>query len=356
MFRSCRVLYMYAHKNVTMGKINTINRLLRYLKGELPESEAREIEKWAGESKENEKELMSLAKVYHLGHLARNYTNEEVEKAWAGVCSKVAADGKAAAGVKVRNAGRPFRWTVWSMAAVIVMLIGLNFHLLREGSRTTGDEGRLTLTSIRGSYVVYTLPDSTVVTLNKNSTLEFPVAFNSEERRVRLTGEGFFEVTKDPSRPFIVETDEDINIKVLGTSFNLQSYATDDVVQVALIEGSVEVSRENGSDFSYLMRPSERFTCNTSTGEMSVENMVGMNGTEWMYGRIIFSDTPLKEVARQLTNHFGTKVTVADEKLSTIRFSGSFDNHGLEQVLSYMEQSCGIKAVLTSEMITLEKQ
>ena len=172
---------------------------------------------------------------------------------------------------------------------------------------------------------------------------------------MRLTGECFFEVAKEPSRPFIVETDKDINIRVLGTVFNLQSYASDDVVQVALIEGSVEVSKDNGSDFSYLMHPSEKFTCNTSTGEMSVENMVEVNGNEWIYGRNVFSDTPLKEVARQLTNHFDTKVTVADEKLSTIRFSGSFDNHGLEQVLSYIEQVCGIKAEQASEGVVLKR-
>jgi anti-sigma factor RsiW len=79
---------MYAHKKVTMGKINTINRLLRYLKGELSAEEAREIEKWADESKENEKELVALAKVYHLGHLARNYSKKEVDEAWAKVSGR----------------------------------------------------------------------------------------------------------------------------------------------------------------------------------------------------------------------------------------------------------------------------
>lgn len=350
MFPSCRVLYMYAHKKVTMGKINTINRLLRYLKGELSAEEACEVEKWADESKENERELVALAKVYHLGHLARNYSKQEVDQAWAKV------SGRAGGTKKNSVKARPHRWVIWSMAAAILMLVCVNVHLMLNDGPAPVQDGYLTLTSVKGSHVVYTLPDSTIVTLNRNSTLEFPMAFNSAERRVRLTGEGFFEVAKDPSRPFIVETDKDINIRVLGTVFNLQSYASDDVVQVALIEGSVEVSKDNGSDFSYLMHPSEKFTCNTSTGEMSVENMVEVNGNEWMFGKIVFSDTPLKEVARQLTNHFDTKVTVADEKLSTIRFSGSFDNHRLEQVLSYMEQSCGIRAVKTRDMITLEKK
>lgn len=341
------VIYMIDSEIMTKGK--STNKLLQYLKGELSEQEAQDMERWADESKENEKELVSLAKVYHLGQLARSYSKNEVENAWA----KVYKSTSAARSVKVR---KPFMWTVWSMAAAIVLLLGLNVHLIMRDGSEPFEAGYLTLTSVRGSHVVYTLPDSTVVTLNRNSTLEFPVVFNEGERRVRLKGEGYFDVTKDPSRPFIVETDKDVDIKVLGTTFNLQSYPSDDIVQVALISGSVEVSSDNRTDFSYLMHPSEKFTYNAHTGEMSVENMVEVNGNEWMFGRIVFSDTPLKEVARQLTNHFDTKVTVADEKLSTIRFSGSFDNHGLEQVLSYMEQSCGIRAVKTQDMITLEKK
>lgn len=348
MFRPCRVLYMYAHKNVTMGKINTINRLLRYLKGELSAEEACEVEKWADESKENERELVALAKVYHLGHLARNYSKQEVDQAWAKVSGR--ADGKKKNSVKAR----PHRWVIWSMAVAILMLVCVNVHLMLNDGPAPVQEGYLTLTSVKGSHVVYTLPDSTIVTLNRNSTLEFPVAFNSMERRVRLTGEGFFEVAKDPSRPFIVETDKDINIKVLGTTFNLQSYASDDVVQVSLISGSVEVSRDNKGDFSYLMHPSEKFTYNTHTGEMAVENMVGVDGTEWMFGKIIFSDTTLKEVARQLTNHYDIPVRIADEKLSNIRFTGSFDNHRLEQVLYYVEQVCGIKAEKSVDGIILK--
>ena len=82
--------------------------------------------------------------------------------------------------------------------------------------------------------------------------------------------------------------------------------------------------------------------------------MVGVDGTEWMFGKIIFSDTTLKEVARQLTNHYDIPVRIADEKLSNIRFTGSFDNHRLEQVLYYVEQVCGIKAEKSVDGIILK--
>lgn len=326
----------------------TTAKLLKYFKGELDQQEARAIESWASESEENEKTLVSLAKVYDLGQLARTYSEKEVEDAWRKTCAK--------AGVTPR-AKKPLKrqWTFWSMAAAIALLVAVNLALvLREPEACT--DKAIILTSQQGKFVKYTLPDSTVVTLNHNSSLEFPVAFNGNERRVKLDGEGFFDVVRDEEKPFIVETGKEIHIKVLGTEFNLQSFSNDDIVQVSLISGSVEVSREGVEEFKYVMHPSERFTCNITDWEMKVETMQGVTGTEWMSNKLIFSDTTLKEVARQISNHFGVTVTIDDAALNSIRFSGSFDNRELGTVLSYMEQTCGIKTMITPDGIILKKK
>lgn len=330
-----------------MTRMKSTDKLLKYLKGELTQEEAKEIEKWSDESEENERELLSLAKVYHLGILARKHPAEEAENAWQKVCSKAGVGGRT-----IRPA-RP--WLRWSVAAVMAALLCLNAALMLDNASDV-EEGSLTLASNNGSYVTYTLTDGTKVTLNKNSVLEFPVAFNSEERRVKLVGEGYFDVTKDPSKPFIVETDKNINIKVLGTTFNIESYAADDIVQVDLLSGSVEVSCDKDGDFSCIMHPSERFTYDTRTGKMSVEDMIGLDGTEWMYGKLVFCDETLREVSRQLSNHFDVKVVTEDDSLARIRFSGSFENHTLDQVLLYMEQACGIKAERAEGCIRLKKQ
>lgn len=326
----------------------TTNRLLKYLKGELDQQEGRAIESWASESEENEKTLVSLAKVYNLGQLARKYTEKEVEDAWKKTCAK--------AGVLSR-APKPLKrqWVFWSMAAAIVLLAAVNLALVLRKPVDSTDKA-IILTSQQGKFVKYTLPDSTVVTLNHNSSLEFPLAFNGDERRVRLNGEGYFDVANDENKPFIVETGKEIQIKVLGTQFNLQSFSSDDIVQVALISGSVEISRNGVENFSYIMHPSERFTCNISDWEMKVETLCGVTGIEWMSNKLVFMDTTLKEVARQITNHFGVYMTIDDESLNTIRFSGSFDNRDLGTVLSYMEQTCGIKATITPDGIMLKRK
>ena len=326
----------------------TTAKLLKYFKGELDQQEARAIESWASESEENEKTLMSLAKVYNLGQLARTYTEKEVEDAWKKTCARLGVAPRARKPLKRQ-------WVFWSMAVAIALLVAANLALVLNAP-VAGTDKAIILTSQQGKFVKYTLPDSTVVTMNHNSSLEFPLAFNGDERRVKLNGEGYFDVARDEEKPFIVETGKEIQIKVLGTEFNLQSFSSDDIVQVSLISGSVEISRNGVADFSYIMHPSERFTCNVSNWEMKVETLKGITGVEWMSNKLVFMDTTLKEVARQISNHFGVQVIIEEEGLNSIRFSGSFDNRDLGTVLSYMEQTCGIKTMITPDGITLKRK
>lgn len=334
-----------------MKKEITTTRLVKYLRHELPAQEMQEIENWIKESKQNEDEIIALAKVYHLGQLARRYTPQEISEAWKKTCRKV--DG---ATESVNKRIRQVPWRLYMMAAAILILVMVNGFLLIDRHSSSSSDSRLVLTSQQGKFVQYTLPDSTVVTLNNNSSLEFPVAFNSDERRVRLNGEGFFDVTRNEDCPFVVETGKGVAVKVLGTEFSLQSFSSDEIVQVSLISGSVEVNVEGQEMFSYVMHPSERFTCNVTTREMNVETMVGINGMEWMYNKLVFRDTSLKEVARQISNHFGVTVSIDKPELANIRFSGTFDNRELGTVLSYMEQTCGIRTMITPDGIVFHKK
>ena len=334
-----------------MKKEFTTTRLVKYLKHELSESEVQEIEKWAAESKENEDAIIALAKLYHLGQFARQYSSQEVDAAWKKTCRMTGAVSGT-----VEKKSRRFTWRIYTTAAVILCLLALNVMLLIERRGSVSSENYIVLTSQQGKFVQYTLPDGTVVTLNNNSSLEFPTAFNSDERRVRLNGEGFFDVAKNEKCPFVVETGKDVTVKVLGTEFGLQSFPSDEIVQVSLISGSVEVNVEGNKPFSYVMRPSERFTCNVTTHEMNVEKMEGINGMEWMSNKLVFRDTPLKEVARQISNNFGVAVSIDTPDLASIRFSGTFDNRELGTVLSYMEQTCGIKTMITPDGIVFHKK
>ena len=188
----------------------TTAKLLKYFKGELDQQEARAIESWASESEENEKTLMSLAKVYNLGQLARTYTEKEVEDAWKKTCARLGVAPRARKPLKRQ-------WVFWSMAVAIALLVAVNLALVLNAP-VAGTDKAIILTSQQGKFVKYTLPDSTVVTMNHNSSLEFPLAFNGDERRVKLNGEGYFDVARDEEKPFIVETGKEIQIALPAMS------------------------------------------------------------------------------------------------------------------------------------------
>lgn len=106
----------------------------------------------------------------------------------------------------------------------------------------------------------FELPDGTKVWLNAGSTLTYPQNFWSESRQVELTGQGYFEVTKDPEKPFIVKVDPAYSVEVLGTTFDVSAYRDDEVIGTTLVKGSVKlnINQKNGKTVSQLLKPDER--------------------------------------------------------------------------------------------------
>ena len=154
------------------------------------------------------------------------------------------------------------------------------------------------------------LPDGTEVTLNHFSSLTYPEKFKGEHREVNLKGEAYFEVTKNRKHSFIVQT-ESVNVEVLGTHFNVESYPDDPEVKTTLLEGSVAVSLE--------------------VSDRVAEEIA------WRNGELIFTNLPLQEIARQLSNTFGVDISITDTALQNYRITARFSSEeGLDQILDLL--------------------
>lgn len=160
----------------------------------------------------------------------------------------------------------------------------------------------------RGQQKRVQLPDGTEVVLNVASTLRYPERFGSK-RAVELTGEAFFEVAHDPSKPFTIEA-EGTKVEVLGTSFNLKAYAEDQDVELTVKTGKVAFSADR-EKLTLLPEQSAFFL--KSTGQIGYQPM-SEDAVEWQEGKIIFKAATLLEVAQTLEKHFDVKVAFADEK------------------------------------------
>lgn len=183
------------------------------------------------------------------------------------------------------------------------------------------------------------LPDGSTVTLNHYSSLSYPEKFKSGKREVELNGEAYFEVSKDKKHPFIVQT-ETINIEVLGTHFNVDAYPDNPDVRTTLLTGSVAVSNKSKS-VSMILKPNEIAIYNKVKEKLTCKVLENaQDEISWRNGEFIFDDLTLQEIARELSNSFGTTIQIADTALQSYRITARFRNgEDLDTILSVLHNA-----------------
>ena len=194
--------------------------------------------------------------------------------------------------------------------------------VLDYSATTSGvtEEAFNVITVPQGGEYKLILADGTQVWLNSGSSLKYPVAFVKDSRQVDLNGEAYFEVTKD-SRPFIVRT-FDMDIKVLGTSFNISAYGNDDCIRTTLVEGKVIVANKH-DECEYTMAPGHAWTYTRSTDKTEMTECDTELYTSWIKGIFKFRDMPLEEIMQKLNRWYGCSVRFENERLKQLRFSGT---------------------------------
>lgn len=182
-----------------------------------------------------------------------------------------------------------------------------------------------TLTTPKGGLYQLTLPDGTRVWLNASSSITYPTAFARKERIVQITGEAYFEVVKDKTKPFIVKTRKD-DINVLGTSFNINSYADEPVMKTTLLEGSVQINNK-------ILKPGEAYR----DGQIIKSDI--NKDIAWKNGMFNFQDAKLEEVMRQLSRWYGLEI-IYEKGIPSIEFGGKIGRDlTLRQVLKALQSS-----------------
>lgn len=311
--------------------------LLKYLKGTLPEEEKQSVQDWLKANPENEKTLLQIGRIDFTIERQNRIKERDTLAAYEKVEQRIAAKGK--------RRKLHIVYIAAAIAALVIANIGLINYLTKPNM-----DNVITLNSKGSKKVEYILPDGTIAYLNSNSSLVFPVEYASDERKVILEGEAYFKVAHNAKKPFIVSTaDENVNIKVLGTTFNIQAYAGDSIIQATLIEGSVNMSMKNtdGTMSDVLMKPSQQVTFNLNSKKPEIEEINYNGDIAWMDNKLVFSDTPMSEISRQLSYFYNIEIEVQDINLNEYIFTGTFENKRLEDVLEYLKISSGIKYKLT---------
>lgn len=206
----------------------------------------------------------------------------------------------------------------------------------------------------RGGEYPLELEDGTKIWLNSESRLRFPLAWGPHERHVYIDGEAFFEVKKDSLRPFIV-TSKGVDIRVLGTKFNMASYEGSSEIVTTLVEGAVAI--QNGIETLGVLKPGEQAVFDSIGGKMDVRQVDVTLYTSWKDGYYKFEGTTLEEIMNTLARWYNIEIHYTSEELKGIRFSGRIKRYGdIHEFLDVLEGTYDVGFQIENRTITVNKK
>jgi len=261
-------------------------------------------------------------------------------------------------------------WMVACIAGIAVLLTGVfiyNNNTIDKKTQVitrhpyvahaTPDDAHTEVITNNGSRTRVFLPDGTQVWLNSGSQLLYNKDFGQGVREAQLTGEAYFDVTRNPEQPFTLHT-KDIDIKVLGTAFNVRSYPDEQSTETSLIHGRVEVAIHNRPNEKFILKPNEKLVVADgvipNTGKEATRPEVPMVSishltyekkdsmvveTAWVYNKLLFDDETFETIARKMERWYGVNIEFKDSSIEKLRFSGAFESEPLAVALEALHIS-----------------
>ncbi|PZR22654.1 MAG: hypothetical protein DI535_25755 [Citrobacter freundii] len=250
---------------------------------------------------------------------------------------------------------------VMRMAAAVVVLGGLSIGLysLVNTSSSTGAEHKDLVQKLNAKGVKSTiaLADGSKVWLNADSKLQYPKSFTGNTREVYLNGEAFFDIEKNPSKPFIIHLAKG-TIRVLGTSFNIKAYDNEPIVETSVSTGKVAFIpklKNNAKADTIFLTPNNKVTYQLETEKTTTEATVSEEDKAWTEGKLIFRSMLFEEIAIELERNFGKRVVFDDEQIKSYKLTGSFQNNTLSEILYYLSKTKSFSYSITDEQIVISR-
>ncbi|WP_157366875.1 FecR family protein [Algoriphagus vanfongensis] len=232
--------------------------------------------------------------------------------------------------------GRSFSFNYWRQIAAVFLffamgaMIALNYVMEKPAQLALIEKS--TQNNQRAKVV---LPDGSVAYLNVNSKLRFPEKFEGDERRVQLEGEGFFEVVHLDSMPFIVVT-ENLETRVLGTSFNVNAYSGQEEV-ITVNTGKVQVALQSDTNGELYLSPNESATLMIGQGQLFKNQVDATSIIAWTSGSLNFEMLPFDKVVDRLEQYYHAEIDLRNYKNQGCLIRASFENNGLQFILSNLQ-------------------
>jgi ferric-dicitrate binding protein FerR (iron transport regulator) len=342
--------------------------LIDYFSGHLTAEDSTILNNWIEKSKENQLFFDQLSDIWQSANFIKHHETIDVEEAWKEIQYRLHKS----------NSGQQQNRFKWLKVAAILILAfiagGFGHYFLSQKPEPTQPPLHVEYVAPLGSRSFIKMPDGSKIWLNAGTTLNYTTSFGSGNRKVKLSGEAFFEIAKNPHLPFIVQTSE-LNITALGTKFNVKAYDEEKTIETTLIEGSVKLEGNNfklAEDVVLKRNEKAIFTKKAQTVQINDKKQLPANEltevkpkTElkiissvepapiisWKEERWVINNEKLGSLSRKLERRFAVNIIFENELLKEYSFGGTLEDETLEQVLDAICSSSPIKYLVDGKTV-----
>jgi transmembrane sensor len=327
-----------------MLKHNKINwaLLARYLSGESDNEEAAIINKWINSSSKNSLLFKNIKADWEKINSIKNMKKVDVDSAWENVKQRILSSDPGIIPVPEParvDTAKLFLYRSLRIAASILLIIGLAFGAYKFFVVPYLDNNTI-IKSGSDNTSRLILPDGSQVYLNSGTLIRYANNFGNGSRKLFLKGEAYFNVTRDNNNPFTVTTSDAV-VKVLGTSFNINTRASNNMTEVFVESGNVKLLQKNNPDNNILIEPGYIGELSGKTLNKSENNDI--NYLSWKTKYLIFRETDLQTVVKKLEGVYNTSITLGSQKMANCKLTATFNNASLDSVLKVIEGSFNLQ-------------
>lgn len=310
---------------------NTIpyNLIAAYFSGECSAPEKQKLQNWRNSNLANQKLFNQFREVWEKSEESKKAFSPDTESA----LEKVNREIEMRTAYKKKNNKTINKLVYFGLRIAAVLIIGAGILLGYYLSQKKSADIYVEETTTKAEKQEIILADGSTVWLNSFGKLKYPSEFSSEKREVWLEGEAFFEITKNPEKPFIIHAQNSLT-QVLGTSFNIRAIPDEKEVVVTVIEGKVAFynkAKDNGKSLELIA--GDKGILNKNNSNLKKHKNADSNFLSWKTGILDFNNMPLQEVIRELSEYYNTDIEITDTAINEMKITTTFPNMKIDEVM-----------------------
>ena len=313
----------------------TDDLLVKYMLGEANAEEQALVEEWLSDDMANARQYNDFKTIWEESRKLATISTVDENGAWERFKNSVQAPKQKETVVKTM---RPL--ALMRIAALFILIVGgavLGYQMFRD-KRVVN-----LVVASQKAPLIDTLPDGSVVTLNKHSSINYPSKFKGDTRTIALKGEAFFNVTPNKKKPFIIHVN-DVSIRVVGTSFNVRSEGG--VTEVIVETGRVQVTRNNKT---VELKPEEKLKIEQQDSVMVKEEVKDKLYNYYHSKEFVCYEAPLWKLAEALSKAYEVNIVIETETLRRLKLTTTFNNESLDKILEVISQTFDIQVIQDKE-------